>query len=219
MMTSKCLKSFRKLFARDALACPVSRSASAAAAFTASACAALASCASAPPYNPNHLSADQLSQVGEVCQNVLGFRASEPLADNLWPYDPDSSSSTNRYRGCIATLSSTLRQVEIARAERQAEQDCRSQGFVAGSSVLARCVLGVKDETGSQSTTLLASLDPKPFLLSSRSRSSNVLATVSKEQLACADIGIDPYGAEFASCVQSLNSVALEPQFHDLYRN
>jgi hypothetical protein len=219
MTTSLFPKMFQKLFARNALPNAVFRPASAAAALTASACAVLASCASAPPYNPNHLSADQLSQVGEVCQNVLGFRASEPLTDNLWPYNPDSSSSTNRYQGCIATLSNTLSQAELASTARQAEQDCRLQGFVAGSSGLARCVLGVKDEPGSPSNPLLASLDPKPLLFSSGGRSSGAPATASQEQQACADIGIDPYGAQFASCVQSLKSVAFEPYFQSLYTN
>ena len=50
--------------------------------------------------------------------------------------------------------------------------------------------------------TLLASLDPKPFLLSSGPKSPRAPAAVSKEQLACADIGIDPNGADFASCVK-----------------
>lgn len=218
MRTSKLPRIIPKLFARNALPRQVSRSASAAAALTASACAALASCASAPPYNPNHLSADQLSQVGGVCENVLGFRASEPLTANPWPYNPDSSSSTNRYQGCIATLSNTLSQIEVAHTARQAEQDCRSQGYVAGSSDLARCVLAFRDEPASPSKALLASLDPKPFLLSAGSRPSGAPA-VSKEQLACADIGMEPYGAQFANCVESLRSVALEPYFQDLYSN
>jgi len=217
MTTSKLPKIVQALFTRDALPRAVSRSS--VGVLIASASAVLASCASAPPYNPNHLSAEQLSQVGDVCQNVLDFHASEPLKDNPWPYNPDTSSLSNRYQGCIATLSNHLSQVEIARAASQAEQDCRSKGFVAGSSGLARCVLGVKNEPGSPPNTLLASLDPKPFLLTADSRSSGLSATVGKEQLACADIGIEPYGVEFASCVQSLQSVALEPYFQDLYSN
>ena len=218
MTTSKLPKIVQTLFVRGALTRPVSQS-YAAAALIASACAVLASCASAPPYNPNHLSAEPLAQVADVCQNVLGFRASEPLTDNPWPYNPDSSSSTNRYQGCIATLSNGLNRVEVARAASQAEQDCRSRGLVAGSPDLALCVLGVENEPGSPPKTLVASLDPKPFLLSSGPRSPRARAAVSKEQLACADIGIDPNDAEFASCVQRLRSVALELYFQDLYRN
>ena len=76
MTTSKLPNIVQTLFARGALPRPVSWS-HAAAALIASACAVLASCASAPPYNPNHLSAEQLAQVGDVCQNVLDFRASQ----------------------------------------------------------------------------------------------------------------------------------------------
>lgn len=198
----------------------LSNNATVAAALTVSACAALASCASTQPYNPNHLSQDRLSQVGEVCQSVMGFRASEPLTDNLWPGDPDTSSSTNQYRGCIATLSNALTWAEVTHSAKQAEQDCLSQGFVAGSSDLARCVLTTKEERRSAPGTQLASLDPKPYLVSTGPRFSGpVPATVHKEQLACAEVGIDPNGQEFASCVQGLKSVGWAPFFQDLYRN
>jgi hypothetical protein len=187
---------------------------------TAGACLAVASCASTQPYNPNHLSADRLSQVGEVCQTDMGFRASEPLTDNLWPGDPDASSSTNRYRGCIATLSNALTRVQTARTAKQAEKDCLSQGFVAGSSDLARCVLTAKEEPRSASETQLASLDPKPYLISTGRRFSGpVPPKVHKEQLACADVGIDPNDEEFASCVQGLKGVGWAPFLQDLYRN
>ncbi len=53
-------------------------------------CMSVASCASTTaPYNPNHLNADQLSQVGEVCQTIVGFHPSETLTDSLWPGNPD----------------------------------------------------------------------------------------------------------------------------------
>lgn len=184
------------------------------------ACLALAACASTQPYNPNHLGADQLSQMGAICQTDLGFSASETLTDNLWPGDPDASSSTNRYRGCIATLSNSLARVGVARTAKQAEQDCLSQGLVPGSSDLARCVLTTEVTSRSASGTELAALDPKPYLVSTTPRfSGSVPATVQKEQLACVDIGIDPNDEEFARCVQDLKDIGRSPFLQDLYRN
>ena len=225
-MTIPTLSKFvQKLFAGDAVAPPFiaprcRKNVSVAAALTASACVALAGCASTQPYNPNHLSADRLSQVGEICQTDLGVRASEPLTDNLWPGSPDASSSTNRYRGCIATLSNSLTRVGLARTAEQAEQDCLSQGLVPGSSDLARCVLTTEDMSRAPSGTELAALDPKPYLVSTAPRfSGSIPARVQKEQLACADIGIDPNDEEFGRCVQGLRDIGRSPLLQDLYRN
>ena len=194
--------------------------ATAAALLTAGACLAVASCASTRPYNPDHLSPDRLSQVDQVCQAVMSFKPSEALTDNLWPGDPDTPSSTNRHRGCIATLSNALTRAQATRVAKQAEQDCLSQGFVPGRSDLARCVLTVKDRPLTTTETRLAALDPKPYLISTTPRfAGTVPAQVRKEELACADVGIDPNDEAYASCTKGLKDVAWSPFLQDLYRN
>lgn len=194
--------------------------ATAVALLTAGACLAVAACASTQPYNPNHLSPARWSQVDQACQAVMSFKPSEALTDNLWPGDPDTSSSTNRYRGCIATLSNALTRAQATRVAKEAELDCLSQGFVPGSSDLARCVLTAKDQPLTTTETRLASLDPKPYLISTSPRfSGTVPAKVRKEELACADVGIDPNDEAFASCIKALKDVAWAPFLQDLYRN
>jgi hypothetical protein len=185
-----------------------------------SACVSLVACASTAPYNPNRLSADEVSQVAEVCQTVMGFQPAEALTDNLWPGNPDPAASTNRYRGCIATLSSSLNHAAAARASRQAEQDCHSKGFESGSFDLALCVLTAEEAPEPSTPIRLASISDKPFLTPTKpSYSSHVPSTVRKEQLACAEIGLDPNEDAFAVCVQNLKSVAWTPFFEEGYRN
>lgn len=187
---------------------------------SAGACAALASCASTQPYNPNHLSADQITQVGDVCQTIMDFRPSEGLTDNLSPGSPDASPYTNRYRGCIATLSNSLTRVAVVHASTRAEQSCLSQGFVVGSSDLARCVLTAEAQPQLPTQLQLAALNPTAYLVSTGGSSSGpVPASVRKEQLACADVGINPNDQVFAACVQGLKDVGWAPSLQNLYLN
>ena len=82
------------------------------------ACMTVASCASVSPYNPDHLTARELSRVGEVCQGVMGLEPSNVLTENLWPGDPDPALETNDYRGCIATLSNSLEAATASKGSR-----------------------------------------------------------------------------------------------------
>ena len=89
------------------------------------ACVSIAAYATEPTYNPQHLNAAQISQVDEICQTVMGLRPTDTLTDNLWPGNPDHGSSTNEYRGCVASLSHSIGNIRAARAESQADQNCR----------------------------------------------------------------------------------------------
>jgi hypothetical protein len=184
------------------------------------ACASLAACVAAPPYNPFRLSADQLTQVGEVCESTMGFRPSEALTDNLWPGNPDPATSTNSYRGCVATLSISLKEAATARASRQAERECPSKGFTTGSSDSALCVLTAEELPPPANETRLASTTIKPFLVSTRpAYSGHEPSGVPKEKLACAELGLDPNEDAFSACARSLKSVEWAPFFDDSYRN
>jgi hypothetical protein len=185
-----------------------------------SACASVAACAAAPPYNPFRLSADQLSQVGEVCESTMGFRPSGALTDSLWPGNPDPATSSNSYRGCVATLSISLKETATARASRQAERECVSKGFATSSSDLALCVLMADEVPAPANDTRLASTTVKPFLVSTEpAYSGHVPSGVPKEKLACAEIGLNPNEDAFSACVRSLKSVEWAPFFDDGYRN
>lgn len=91
--------------------------------FLALACMTVASCASVSPYNPDHLSAHEVSRVGEVCQGVMGLQPSKVLTENLWPGDPDPALETNDYRGCIATLSNSLEAATASKGPRLTSLD------------------------------------------------------------------------------------------------
>jgi hypothetical protein len=178
------------------------------------------SAASEPTYNPQHLSAAQISQVDEICQKVMGLRPSDTLTDNLWPGNPDHGSSTNEYRGCVASLSHSMENIAAARAANQADQNCRAKGFEPGSSDFAVCALQAVEAKPGSERIQLASLDDKPFIEQARKDApAPVPGRVSKERLACAEIGLEPKAAAFASCVQSLKAVRSARFMEEGYRN
>jgi hypothetical protein len=178
------------------------------------------SAASEPTYNPQHLSAAQISQVDETCQKVMGLRPSDTLTDNLWPGNPDHGSSTNEYRGCVASLSHSMENITAARAASQADQNCRAKGFEPGSSDFAVCALQAVEAKPGSERIQLASLDDKPFIEQARKDApAPVPGRVSKERLACAEIGLEPKAVAFASCVEGLKAVRSARFMEEGYRN
>jgi len=176
--------------------------------------------ASSAPYNPQHLSAVQVGQVAEICQTVMGFEPSKPLVDNLWPGSTDPESSTNNYRGCIASLSSSLKRVPTVWAETQAQDDCRARGLKPGSSELGLCELRAVEATSSRDALENQSLVVTPFSeISATTYSPSDSETKRRQRSACAEIGLVPIQGAFENCVNDLNAVLLTESMSALYRN
>jgi len=184
------------------------------------ACLSIAAYATEPTYNPQHLKAAQISRVDEICQAVMALRPSDTLTDNLWPGNPDPGSSTNEYRGCVASLSHSMENITAARAESQADENCRTKGLEPGSSAFAVCALQAVEAKPGSERIQLASLDAKPFIeQAGRDAPAAVPGNVSKERLACAEIGLEPKAAAFASCVEGLRAVMSARFMEEGYRN
>jgi hypothetical protein len=137
--------------------------------------ASIAACASSTPYNPYHLDTARVTQIAGICQTVVGLQPSEPQVENLWPGDPDPELSTNRYRGCIASLSDSVKYVAVARVNpvrvnigpptatpfgdeeatdvntsiaetlRRNRRACADIGLEEGGAAFAGCVRGLQD--------------------------------------------------------------------------
>ena len=184
------------------------------------ACVSIAVYATEPTYNPQHLNAAQISQVDGICQRVMGLRPSDALTDNLWPGNPDHGSSTNEYRGCVASLSQSMENIAAARAESQADQNCRAKGLEPGSSDFAVCALQAVEAKPGSEQLQLASLDAKPFIEQARKDARAVVpGSVSKERLACAEIGLEPKAEAFTKCVEGLRAVMSARFMEEGYRN
>jgi len=184
------------------------------------ACVSIAVYGSEPTYNPQHLNAAQISQVDGICQRVMGLRPSDVLTDNLWPGSPDHGASTNEYRGCVASLSQSMENIAAARAERQADQNCRAKGLEPGSSDFAVCALQAVEAKSGSERIQLASLDAKPFIEQARKDAPTAASgSVSKERLACAEVGLEPQAAAFTSCVAGLRAVMSARFMDEGYRN
>jgi hypothetical protein len=170
------------------------------------ACVGLCSCALSPNYNPAGLSANEALKVEKICQTVMGLNPSGVLYDNLWPDAPDPASISNDYRGCIASLSNSLKDSAEARAERQADRDCAARGLEAGSSALAECVLRDVDSTSNSGGIRTASLTVTPYTPTAVPDPS-IPQTLRRQQLACAELGLEPGQRAFANCVHGLRNV------------
>jgi len=123
-----------------------------AAALCSIACASITACASSIPYNPRNLDTAKITQVARICQTTMGLQPSEPQFDNLWPGDPDQGLSTNRYRGCIASLSDSLHgqdgadvNTSIAETLRRQRRACAEIGLEPSNDAFASCVRGLQN--------------------------------------------------------------------------
>jgi hypothetical protein len=179
----------------------------------------IAACASNAPRDAQDLSITQVGQVAEICEEVMGFEPTEPLVDNLWPGDPDPDSMTNSYRGCVASLSSSLEGVPAAWGERLALDHCRATGLQPGTSELGTCVLRTVEETSASvvpETAFLVVTPPSEML---EAASSSASLSERRERLACAEIGLEPSQRAFESCVRGLRDVLSAREMSALYRN
>jgi hypothetical protein len=180
---------------------------------------AIAACASNAPRSPQHLSVTQVGQVAEICEEVMGLEPSEPLVDNLWPGDPDPDSVTNNYRGCIASLSSSLEGVPAAWGERLALDQCRAGGLEPGTSELGTCVLRTVEATSASVAAETAFLVVTSFGDTPEAASSSASLSGRRERLACAEIGLEPSQRAYESCVSGLRDVLSANEMSALYRN
>jgi hypothetical protein len=144
--------------------------------------------AAARPYNPDNLAADLAAHVGQVCQSIIRVQPGE-----------------EHYDSCVESLSDSLQSSGAGRAVSQARGDCLAKGFAQGSSALAVCEL---QSTGAPPAepgddTLVAANEPggaKSYFSASPHDSFR------REQLACAELGFDPAGGAFGSCVADLQA-------------
>src|SRR5580693_3268295 len=174
------------------------------------ACLSFCGCATAGPYNPVSLGADQLGAVSEICRSTLGLRSSEPEGP-VWgaEMNPGLTSGENHYEGCIASLSQTLRGMSTASTEVRAAQDCRERGLKSNTPALAECMLDVIDGPAAQGaatreTQVAAGTTdaaPRPFPGSFFNAPNGELRH--REQLACARLSLTPGSAAFDDCVRN----------------
>lgn len=180
---------------------------------------AFAGCVSNTPRDPHHLSITQAGQVAEICEEVMGFDPTEPLADNLWPGDPDPDSVTNNYRGCIASLSRSLEGVPAAWGESLALDHCRASGLQPGTSELGTCVLQAVEATSASVEPETAFLVVTPLNGTPEEGSASASLSERRERLACAEIGLEPSQRLYENCVSGLRDVLSANDMSALYRN
>ncbi len=174
------------------------------------ACMSIVACASAAPFNPDQLGAGQADRVASICQNVMGLDPSEPLVWGIHTGVQNLDTWTSHFRGCVFSLSNSLASVNSQQAASQAEQACRAKGLEPGSPDLAVCVLRSAESAPNSAATSAAAASSPPdrgltptagsfFRASTRQLSQ-------REQLACAELGLEPASGPFESCVSNLKA-------------
>lgn len=173
----------------------------------------MAGCATAPSYNPRHLTPTRLGEIQEICRYVIGSSPSEP-ADPPW--DSDSSVNPflgpviNHYQACIASLSDTVLAAKRAAALARAETRCQAEVASPSRRGLSTCVVrSLPDDPAkaapADALTRAASVTPaippkKPWVAASPVEASR------RAELACAHLGLDPAFGLFDSCVTHLRT-------------
>lgn len=148
--------------------------------------AAMSACASAhaQPANPQ-----QSALIRETCTNIMGVRFNGEM------------------QGCMNALSDAV----SARAEGDndlwSDRYCAMQGYQTGTAAFSVCVLGAQNTHRTAQTA--AASDNAPVQLAYGSGPINkgdwtFDGRHRREQLACAQLGLDPSGGAFDSCVTSL---------------
>ncbi len=175
------------------------------------ACMSIVACASAAPYNPDQLGTGEVGRVAAICQDVMGLDPSEPLTYGMHTGVSNLDTWTSHYRGCISSLSDSLASVDSAQAASQAQQACRAKGLEPGSPDLAVCILQSTESTPSPAAASAAAAGSAPPdrgltpVSGSFYRASN-RALSQREELACAELGLEPATGPFASCVRNLKA-------------
>ncbi len=193
----------------SASARPLLRRVCAAALTLSIACVSMVACAAPATYNPHGLGPAEVARVGDICRNVMGLDPSEPLAWGMHTGVNDLDTWTSHYRGCVQSLSSSLRNVEVARAASRAEQACRAKGLESGSPDLAVCVLESSATEPNPAVTRSATPAPRssaplPTARSFYHASNREISR--RERLACAELGLEPPSGAFESCVASMRN-------------
>lgn len=149
-----------------------------------------AACAPMAPYNPDRLPAEQMSRVGEICHTTMGLEAN----------------ANSHYLACEESLSHALAARRDGGAIIATRHACEAQGLKPNTVALSECELHGAPRMLTQ-TDYAPGEVAAPAAKKTRSyfyASNDEVRR--REQEACAEIGYDPVGDGFASCVASLQS-------------
>ena len=144
-------------------------------------------CATAEPYNPEHLAADDRNGIMLICKNVIGLQQGEEHFD-----------------ACMESLSMTERGLVEAAALTQARAQCLEGGAAPGTVALAECELRPAAARAARPAAVIGtesvSKPARSYFMTSNEE------VFQRERLACARLGVDPVDSEFGSCVADLQA-------------
>jgi hypothetical protein len=131
------------------------------------------------------LSHGQMDRLGGICSSILRLEPGEA-----------------HYVGCVDSLAQAVRHMDQGRAVEEGREACLAHGAKLGSADLAVCTLQAAnpDIGPARSTAVSIPGGSKSYSYASNSD------RFSREQLACAEIGLQPTSAAFDTCVVRLRA-------------
>jgi len=176
-------------------------------------CASVGASSADEPYNPDGLDKVQLTRVLDVCEHVLGLHASEPLTGGVWAGTGSSRLDywTSHYRACVLALSDAVINSTRAGAADEAHRSCEAKGLKVGTPDYGSCMLsamrqGSPNASAKVDANLAAPASGEISQPSTSYFSLSPHATASREELACASVGVDPATPAFEACVKELSA-------------
>lgn len=152
------------------------------------ACAVFSACVAAAPMRTWGLDAAGAQRVGASCRTTMGL-----IPGNAW------------YNACADSLSRTLQSHAAAVDLAAAHEVCARRGLGAQTPELARCVIErSQSQTAARPIAVVAEQLSKAAPEGPPFRSLTRAERLHREQLSCADLGLDPVTPEFNACVVSL---------------
>jgi hypothetical protein len=159
----------------------------------------LLGCKTIPPLSAAGLNPTQVALVQRICTDTMGLRSGSPQFD-----------------ACRDSLADSLHRHAATQTLERAHASCEEQGFAPGSSELASCVVlaqqrnspAIPDTSAPSAPSASASParvlpDEPPVPRISFYKMSRPVRH-EREQLACAQLGIDPITPEFRDCVSEM---------------
>ena len=151
-------------------------------------------CVTPPRVQTYGLDPASAALVRQTCVDIMGVRPG--LAE---------------FDACGASLADSLRSRNHARRLGEAHETCEQQGLAEGTAALARCVLASLSAAAPANAPASGMVPATARETTDRQDVPRILfynmsrpLQHEREKLACAELGLDPIGAEFGDCVTGL---------------
>jgi hypothetical protein len=129
------------------------------------------------------------NEIGWICTNIVRVRPGEA-----------------HYEACAQSLSDTLSHADSRAAFTEARSACLQRGYAPATPTLAVCSLDAADTSSATNADLPPDRTVAPPGGTRSYFAVSPGTAFRREQLACAELGLDPTGGAFSGCAADLHA-------------